>query len=309
MGFHNAFLKLYFTRESPLLVDIFAIFAPVLICASIGFIWSKSAHDFPSEFISRLVLNVAAPCLVISSISNVNLSMSALMQMAVATCLTLLVVLVVGYVLIRVQGQEVSTYLVSLAFPNVGNMGLPLAYFAFGDQGLALAVGYFMVISMAHFSVGMAIATGDTINWKHFILNPILLAITVASFLVFSESRLPIWLANSVSLLGQLTIPLMLLTLGVSLGQIRVKQFSSGLLYSLLRMLLGGSAAYLVVTLLGMEGLARSVVILMGFMPVAVFNYLFALKSQRNVETVASMVMISTLLAMVILPVVVYFLK
>ena len=101
----------------------------------------------------------------------------------------------------------------------------------------------------------------------------------------------------------------MLLTLGVSLGQIRVKQFSSGLLYSLLRMLLGGSAAYLVVTLLGIEGLARSVVILMGFMPVAVFNYLFALKSQRNVETVASMVMISTLLAMVILPVVVYFLK
>jgi len=80
-------------------------------------------------------------------------------------------------------------------------------------------------------------------------------------------------------------------------------------LYSLLRMLLGGGAAYLVVTFLDMTGLARSVVILMGFMPVAVFNYLFALKSKRNVETVASMVMISTVLAMVVLPVVVYLLR
>lgn len=309
MDFHNAFLKPYFIRESPLLVDIFAIFAPVLTCALIGFVWAKSAHDFPSEFISKLVLNIAAPCLVVSSIGSVSLSVPALMEMALATGLTLLIVLIVGYLLIRVQGHEVSTYLVSLAFPNVGNMGLPLAFFAFGDQGLALAVGYFMVISIAHFSVGMAIATGDAINWKLFFVNPILLAIMLACLLVFSESRLPLWISNSVELIGQLTIPLMLLTLGVSLGQIRVRQFSSGLLYSLLRMLLGGGAAYLVVTLLDMTGLARSVVILMGFMPVAVFNYLFALKSKRNVETVASMVMISTVLAMLVLPVVVYLLR
>jgi predicted permease len=309
VGFHNAFLKLYFTRELPLLVEIFAVFSPVLICALTGFIWAKSAHEFPSEFISKLVLNIAAPCLVVSSIGSVNLKMGALLEMALATGLTLVIVLLVGYVIIRVQGHAVSTFLVSLAFPNVGNMGLPLAYFAFGDQGLALAVGYFMVISIAHFSVGMAIATGDAINWKHFFLNPILAAITLACLLVFSESSLPLWLANSVGLIGQLTIPLMLLTLGVSLAQMQVRQFSSGFMYSVLRVLLGGAAAYLVVTVLGMTGLARSVVILMGFMPVAVFNYLFALKSQRNVETVASMVMISTVLAMFILPVVVYSLK
>ena len=223
-------------RDSPLPVEIFAVFAPVLICALIGFFWAKSKHEFPSEFISKLVLNIAAPCLVISSIGSVNLSLPALLEMALATCLALLVVLAVGYIVIRIQGHDVSTFLVSLAFPNVGNMGLPLAYFAFGDQGLALAVGYFMVISMVHFSIGMAIATGEVINWKSFLLNPILLSITLACLLVFSKSTLPLWAANSVGLIGQLTIPLMLLTLGVSLAQMQVRQFSVGFMYSVLRL-------------------------------------------------------------------------
>ncbi len=287
-------------------VEIFAVLAPVLFCALAGFIWAKSSHEYPSEFISKLVFNLAAPCLVVSSISSVQLSVEALTEMALAATLALVIILLLGYGLLKVLGHDVPTVLVSLAFPNVGNMGLPLAFFAFGDKGLALAVAYFMVISIAHFTIGMAIATGQGISWRHFLLNPILGAILLACLLVFTQSHLPLWLANSVTLIGQVTIPLMLMTLGVSLAQIKFQQWSQGFLYSVLRLLLGGGVACLVVELLDIEGVARSVVILQGLMPVAVFNYLFALKSQRNVETVASMVMISTLLAMLILPAVLY---
>jgi predicted permease len=291
-----------------LLVEIFNVLAPVIVCASIGFIWAKSKSDYPSEFISRLVFNVAAPCLVVSSIAQVQLSLGALIEMAGATFMALASVFLMGGLIIRLLGHDLRTYIVSLAFPNIGNMGLPICLFAFGPEGLALAVAYFMVISIAHFSIGMAIASGEKITLKHFYGNPILWAIVIACLFVGFELQLPVWFANSVGLIGQATIPLMLITLGVSLAQIKVSQWGVGLLYSVLRIALGLFAALITVNVLELEGVAKNVVILQGIMPVAVFNYLFALKAQKNVETLASLVMISTLLAMVAIPLVLSFL-
>ena len=291
-----------------MLVEIFNVLAPVIVCAAIGVIWAKSKSDYPSEFISRLVFNVAAPCLVVSSIAQVQLSLGALVEMAGATFMALSLVFIMGALLIRLLGHDMRTYIVSLAFPNIGNMGLPLCLFAFGPEGLALAVAYFMVISIAHFSIGMAIASGEKITLKHFYGNPILWAIVIACLFVGFELQLPVWFANSVGLIGQATIPLMLITLGVSLAQIQVSQWGVGLCYSVLRIGLGLIAALITVEVLELEGVARNVVILQGIMPVAVFNYLFALKAQKNVETLASLVMISTLLAMVAIPLVLSFL-
>lgn len=274
----------------------------------IGMVWGKSKHEYPSEFISRLVFHVGAPCLVISSIAQVQLSLAALIEMAVATMMTLGLVLAMGYVVIRLLGHDVRSFIVSLAFPNVGNMGLPVCLFAYGLEGLALAVAYLMIISITHFSIGMAIASGERITAKHFFANPILWSILVACLFVGFELQLPTWFDNSVNLIGQITIPLMLITLGVSLSQIHVSQWFTGVLYSLLRFALGLIAALITVDVLELEGVAKNVVILQGVMPVAVFNYLFALKAQKNVETLASLVMISTLLAMVVLPLTLSFL-
>ena len=79
--------------------------------------------------------------------------------MAGATLLALFLVFAMGAVVIKLLGHDLRTFIVSLAFPNIGNMGLPLCLFAFGPEGLAMAVAYFMIISIAHFSIGMAIAS------------------------------------------------------------------------------------------------------------------------------------------------------
>lgn len=289
-----------------MLVEIFNVIAPVFCCAIIGYIWGKSSEDYPSDFVSKLVLNIGAPCLIVSSIGRVALSADAFWQMALATVMVLITVTLIALLVIRLQGHSFRTFYVSLAFPNVGNLGLPLALFAFGNEGLALAVAYFMVISIAHFSIGMAVATGEPIKVSTFLSNPIMWAILIAVVMVGFSIELPAWLNNSVGLIGQLTIPLMLITLGVSLASIQVKQWPVGLLYSVLRICIGGCVAYGVAELLNLQGTAKAVLILQGIMPVAVFNYLFALKSGKNVEVVASMVMISTLLVVLILPPVLY---
>jgi len=290
------------------LIEILTVITPVIACALIGFIWAKSGHEYPSEFVSKLVFNVGAPCLIVSSISQVQLSVAALWSMALATLICLASVGMVAWVIIRLLGHEPRILLVSMAFPNVGNMGLPLCLFAFGETGLALAVAYFMIISIAHFSVGMAIATGESIRWRTFFRNPVLWAIAIACGLVGAEYTLPQAFANSLSLVGQLTIPMMLITLGVSLASIQVSQWQQGLFYSALRIVLGGTVAFGVSQAMNVTDEVRNVLILQGVMPVAVFNYLFALRSGRQVQTVASLVFISTFLSILILPFVLAFL-
>ncbi len=295
-----------------MLGDIFAVIAPVLVCAIIGFVWARQGHAYDGQFVSKLVFNIAAPCLVVSSIGQVQLDPSLLLQMAMAATFAMLVLLVLGWCTIRALQLDVRTFLPSLVFPNVGNMGLPLCWFAFGDHGLALAVAYFMVMSILHFSVGMALGSGEPIKAAHFVKNPIMWSIIVAVFLVLTEQRLPEWLGNSVKLIGNMTIPLMLITLGVSLAQLQLTQWRLGLLFSVLRLVLGGSAAMTVVWWLDLDGVAMGVVLLQGLMPVAVFNYLFALKydeiqgpekTTRAADQVASMVLISTLMSVSILPI------
>ncbi len=289
-----------------MLFEILGIIAPVFVCAAIGHTWVRTGQAYPSEFISKLVFNIAAPCLVVSSISQVDLSIAALSQMALASVLALILLLSLSYGVIKLLGHDVRLFSVSLTFANVGNMGLPLCLFAFGQEGLALAVAYFMVISIAHFSLGTALASGERMSWGHFIKNPILYSIVLASLLVVTDYALPKWINNSVTLIGQLTIPLMLITLGVSLANIQVKRWGIGVLYAVLRFVLGALVSMIVVWLLELEGVAKQVVILQSLMPIAVFNYLFALKSGREVDTVASMVLISTLLATLVIPLALY---
>lgn len=295
-----------------MLSQIVAVISPVFICAVIGFVWAKRGYPYDSQFVSSLVFNVGAPCLVVSSIAQVSLDTSLLWQMALAAVVTMLALLLFGWCIIRLQGHDVRMFLPSLVFPNVGNMGLPLCWFAFGDTGLALAVAYFMVMSILHFSLGMALGSGDKMTAKHFYKNPIMWSIVVAVILVVWDLSLPQWAANSVKLIGNMTIPLMLITLGVSLAQLKLNQWRLGLLYSALRLLLGATVALFVVWYFDLKGTALGVVLVQGIMPVAVFNYLFALRYDNRereqghqgaaADQVASMVLISTLMSVALLP-------
>ena len=66
--------------------------------------------------------------------------------------------LLAGFLLVKASGQPLSTYLPALTFANTGNIGLPLALFAFGQRGLALAIAYFAVHAVFTFTIGQALA-------------------------------------------------------------------------------------------------------------------------------------------------------
>jgi predicted permease len=284
--------------------QIFTVLFPVILCAFLGALWARSGQRYDSDFVSRLVLNIGAPALILSTLSQVAIDPSLFADIAIACVLVSLTMALLGFVIPRLLGDDVRTYLPSFVFPNVGNMGLPVCMFAFGEQGLALALIFFMVLSVAHFPVGILMAGGREAGGLMGIIKmPILYAIALAVLLMMSGAVLPDFLNNAVSLIGAMTIPLMLITLGVSLYSLKVSGWGKALLYSLIRILGGLSAGFLVVWWLNIEGVARSVVLIQSSMPVAVFNYLFAVRFDRQPDAVAGLVVVSTLLSFVSLPI------
>lgn len=284
-----------------MLAELFAVMAPVLIVAGIGYAWVRSGQAYPTDFVARLVLNIATPCLVLSSLSRTQLDMQAFGQMALACVAVSTLMGAVGLLLSRLMAQDWKVLVPAYLFPNTGNMGLPISLYAFGEHGLALAVAFFLMLSVGHFTLGM-ILSGAERSWRKLLVNPIILSLVVVLVVRLFDLELPRWLANTTSLLGGMAIPMMLITLGVSLASIRVQHLGHGMLLGGLRILCGAAVGWLIGAALGLPPLAQGVLVLQSAMPVAVFNYLFAVRANRSPEAVASLVMCSTLLAFVLVP-------
>lgn len=284
-----------------MLAELFAVLAPVLIAAGIGYGWARKGHAYPTDFVARMVLNIGTPCLVLSTLSRAELDGAAFAEMAQACVLVTLGMGLIGLLLSRLCAIDWKVLVPAYLFPNSGNMGLPIALFAFGEPGLALAVAFFLVLSVGHFSLGMLLSGAER-SLKGLLVNPIMISLALVLPVLLLDLELPRWLANTVDLLGGMTIPLMLITLGVSLASIRVQHIGSGLLLGLLRILCGAALAWAIGWLLALPPLVHAVLVLQSSMPVAVFNYLFAVRAGRSPEQVASLVLCSTLLAFVLIP-------
>lgn len=287
-----------------MLSELVAILAPIVISVLIGFIWGRSGTDYPADFVSRIVMYVGTPCLTISAMSKVEVDASVMGEVMLATAVAMAAMGGLGWLLLRSLKLDIPTYLPPLIFPNNGNMGLPLCLFAFGQLGLALALGSFMVMMIATFTVGLLLVSeggwGD--RFKDMARQPVIHSMIIALAMLVTGTHLPRWIDNTVTLIGGFAIPLMTITLGVSLATLRIGTWRRSFGFSVARIFGGLGLGWLSCWILGVEDVSRSVVLLQSAMPVAVFNYLLALRYDRNPQEIAAMVVISTLLAFVTLP-------
>jgi hypothetical protein len=185
-------------------------------------------------------------------------------------------------------------------------MGLPLCLLAFGEQGLALAISYFAINVVLMFSFGVAVAAGAA-SWRKLTRLPVIYAVAAALAFLYTGTTPPEWVSSTTRILGGLTIPLMLITLGVSLAGLGIQSLPRSFALSVLRLVSGFAIGWVTAEIFGMEGAARGVLILQCAMPVAVFNYLFALQYNNQPEEVAGTVVLSTALSFLSLPVLLWY--
>lgn len=281
--------------------SLFAIVAPIVIVAAIGYGWGRAKMPYDGEFVSRLVMLVGSPCLIISTFTHARLDTALFAQMALVAACGIALTAVVFVVVLRLSGQALRVYLPPMLFPNCGNAGLPLSLFAFGQEGLALALVVFMVMAVAQFSLGPAIVGGGN-PVRSLVRAPVVYAAVAAVVLLYTGFSLPAWAQNTVDLLGDVSIPLMLLSLGVSLAQLHVSSMTRAVLLSVLRLGVGAAAGFAVAWLFELQGAARGVVIIQLAMPAAVFNYMLALRYKSDPNAVAGVVIVSTVLSFLLLP-------
>lgn len=289
-----------------LLIELFAVIGPVFIIACIGFYWGKSGRTFDTNQMTPIITLVGSPCLILSTLLKVDLSLATLGQMGLIAVIAISIFGVAGYIILRIFKLPYRPYLSSLMFSNGGNMGLPLCLFAFGEEGLALAIAYFSVTAIGQFTIGQALASGHASLTK-LLKTPLVWAIILAVILIATNTELPRWATSTIDLLGQFTIPLMLLALGVSLSRLEVKTLGRSGALACLRIFGGFAVGYLLAILFQLDGIAKGVVIIQAGMPVAVFNYLFAQLHNNRPEEVAGMIVLSTALSFITLPIILAF--
>lgn len=284
-----------------MLSEIFAILAPIFICASIGFCWAKSGKPYDTEMITAIVTYFGTPCLVFYALATIEIAPKTIGEMAIAALLANLLLIGLGMILLRVLQLPQRAFLQSFSFPNVGNIGLPLCFLAFGEEGLGLGVAFFAVYAAFQLTAGPAFASGS-ISPASLLKMPVIPATLIAVAFNLSSTPVPKWLFNTSKLIGDLTIPLMLFTLGVSLARLKVQALKIPFIISLARLGAGFGVGILLVNILNLQGVAAGVVILECSMPAAVFCYLFAQQFNQRPEEVAGIVIISTLLGIGTLP-------
>jgi malate permease and related proteins len=288
------------------LFTIFEVIAPVFICALLGYLWVKKGLAFDTAFVSRLVMEVGAPCLIFSSFMEQTVDLAAFRQMALAAFASLVSFGIVAAAVLSAAKLDLRTWLPSQMFPNVGNMGLPLCLLAFGQEGLALGMTYFMVNTVFGFTIGMMLMSGK-MSPRELLKNPVLYSVVITLLFIFTGIKPWTWVQETASLLAGFTIPLMLIAMGVSLARFHITSARRSLMLASLRLGMGFAVGVLIATLLGLEGTARGITILQSAMPVAVFSYMFAVRFDRSPEEVAGAVVISTVLSFLSLPLLLWF--
>ncbi|SFH81332.1 AEC family transporter [Modicisalibacter xianhensis] len=283
--------------------ELFAVMAPVFFGASLGFFWKRLGYDYPVDFITRLVFNIGTPTLILAALGNAEIDARSFGQTMLGTLLVLLLMAAGSFLLAKLLRKNWKVIISPMMYPNTGNMGLPVALYAFGKAGFAYAITIMVSVALVQFTFGAMLASRSGRPLRTLLRTPTIYAILIASVLLLTGHTLPRWLSNTVELISGFSVPLMLITLGVSLASIQVRSLASSLEFSLLRIPAAALAAFGVSQLLGLPPLAQSVLILQMSMPVAVYNYLFAQRARREPEYVAGLVFCSTLLSFLYLPV------
>ena len=283
-----------------------SIIAPILLISGLGYFWSLFKLAYHERFLTSFVMNIGMPSLILSAIIKTGLPAADLLQLTKITLLGLVLFFAFNAAFLKLYKKDFRTYIGPLSFTNTANMGIPVCMLALGDQAMVLAMVIFMVTSIVQFSLGVAIVGGR--NPLHAMLTaPVFYATILAFLIVLLDWSVPATLVETLDILGATAIPLMLISLGVSLQSLQVKGLATSLVMSVVRIAGGFILGLLLCWLLDLQGLVHGVVLLQASMPSAVASYMLANMYDSQPQQVAGVVLVSTLVSFASLPLLLWF--
>lgn len=287
----------------PAAIKIFQIVFPVFCIIGSGYVFARF-KKISLEPVIEILLYLTVPALVISSLSKKKLVTHDLITVSLAAFAVVLGVGVISYVYLRViDRRDLRGFYLPTMFMNSGNMSFPLALLAFGMDGLAVSVLYYIAVSLMVYSLGIYIAKGEG-GIREIFKLPLIYASVTGIALNLGDVRLPEPLITTVDMLGAATIPIMQLSLGYRLYSTKLSQAGISIAGSILRIGGGVLIAFLVTWLFNINGLNAKIIILSSAMPSAVINFIVSHKYNVNSDLVASIIALTTLISIITTPLV-----
>ena len=278
----------------------FAMLAPLIGIVGIGVVWAKRDYPFAGSFITVLVTSVTTPALVFHTLVTTDLPSETLLLIVGSTVGALALGAAISVLILKCLGMPVRKLLLLAAFPNAGNLGLPLTQMVFGDEGLSASIAFFAVSSFLMHTLGVRSLPGAHAAgaWK----SPILLACLAAALVRLTGVDVPVWLLDMTRILGAVTVPLMLISLGHALALIPTNSLRTGAVVGTIRLSVGLFVGYVMVAFLPLSPQLNGALAMQMTMPCAVVSYMYIRRYTDQHEVAAGAVMVSTVLYVVLLP-------
>jgi len=282
------------------------IVAPVFLLATLGFTWVKLGYEYRLDFVTKLAMTIGVPCLIFVTLMQANIEKQALAAMAAATVSAYAIVIISFFTILMPFKLDRQTFLAPLSFGNTGNLGLPLALFAFGELGLGYAVVVFAIMAIISFTFGIWLVSGGG-NPLRSLKEPLVGASLSGGLFLWMGWETPTLITNTLSLIGQLGIPLMLITLGVALARLTPSGIRRMVWLSALKLVICVAVAWPIGLWFELNDVAFAVLVLQIATPVGVTSYLLAEKYGADADSVAGLVVVSTLMGVGFLPLILAF--
>ena len=289
-------------------IKLFEVLFPVFFVVGIGYYLGKTNPKIDTTFITSFAANIGTPAMVIYAITSTGINFEIFRDYFWYYLLAIGLFALVGiFTLYLLKTKDIVRELPPLIFPNTGNMGLPICMFAYGSKGLGVSASITSLIILCHFTLGVFLADRK-FNLNVILKNPPFYAIIFSAIMLFYGIKKPVFIFNTTEWLMYVTIFLILMSLGIALTRLKVFSLTNALISSFTRMVIGPAIGFLLIFIFNLRGFAAGVLLIQCSMPSAVLNYLVGsiYSPKKIVDSIASTIVVSTLISFVTIPIVVY---
>ena len=290
----------------------------IVLLVVIGYILQKRnvITDEIGEFISFFVVNITLPCGVFRTLTT-TITADRLVSMplfVVIIILSQITSMGVAYILARFRGiseQKKGSFIAMTAFNNTLFMGMPVSVALFGESNASIIIYYYVASTILFWTVGIRIIAGKKINGTFKLPKPFY-GIAAAFFVILFRQyvvnfELPVFIDDTIGYMASMTTPLSMIFTGFALGQFGLKniQFDESVWLGIFaRFILSPFIFIIAVSFLPVEPIAKNVFIVQAFMPVMASQTIIARQYGVDDKYPAVMVTVTTLLSLIIIPIV-----
>jgi predicted permease len=279
---------------------ILGIFLPVLVVIVVGYAYARRVKPDMTQ-INRLSMTILAPALIFSALASKDFDVGANLRLMAGCVGVVLGSGLLAWPVARLLKVDYRTFVPSMMFNNCGNMGLPLAVLAFGAAGLPAMVALFTISNLLQFTLGTWLMDHRA-RFHNLLRSPMVWSTLVGFAFALTQPPIPDWTRTGIRMVGDAMVPMMLLSLGVRLADVRWSDWHLGVIGGIVCPVVGLACALVLAPLLGLSEFQRGLLILFSVLPPAVLNFMVAEQFRQEPGKVASIVLIGNLMAIIFVP-------